>query len=436
MSFYFVPSPRLLDSPTGRYLFGDVPDALKIDNSLALPDSCEIVIIGGGIAGIALAVRFWHLGLLAETILIEQAPALVAPLFAQMDALKQRVMRSPYEHHLGAEYVRDCEMLDFARANWRHLTDIERKEIRMAQSGQRSVVPVDIFRAYIRHVVETHAIARQVRRGVVQVVRAIGPYHFVVDIDGHHLAARYVIWAIGERPRPLPSQYLADLSERRNLVVQWNEPHLSFEVEHAIVVGAGMSAAHLLLNLREAGAHVTWVVRGQEKYQCTDVDARYFRPEGLAYFLSYPHDRRFHVIRKQRQASIMLEFAPILRSWEEQGGLTIYRETEVTSLTPTNTGALIHLSNGVKVQADRVYTALGAEPIFSPLLVGDAPFSQYGQYPALNDDTLEVLHYPGAFVSGSLASLSIGPAARNIDGARIAADRISSCLVQLAERRS
>ena len=411
-------------------MFGDVPDALKIDNSLALPDSCGIVIIGGGIAGIALAIRLWHLGLLSETILIEQASALVDPLFARMDALKQRVMRSPYEHHVGAEYVHDCEMLDFARANWRHLTDIERNEIRMAQSGQRSVVPVDIFRAYIRHVTETHAIVRQVRRGVVKAVRAIGPHHFVVNVDGHNLIARNVIWAVGEQTCPLPLQLCAmEQDGRSDLVVRWDASQLNFEVERAVVVGAGMSAAHLLLNLREAGAQVIWVIRGQERYQCTDVDARYFRPEGLSHFLDYPIDRRLHFVEGQRQASIMFEFAPILRSWEEQGGLTVYRQTEILGLKPASTGALLHLSNGVKVQVDRVYAALGAEPVFSPPLEADALLHRYGPYPVLNDDTLEVPHCPGAFVSGALASLSVGPAAKNIDGARIAADRISSRLV-------
>src|SRR5579883_33543 len=434
MPFYFTPPPYLLESPIGRTLYGDVPDALTIDSSLTLPDACEIAIIGGGIASIALATRLWHCNLLHQTIIIEQASSLAETFFSRISKLRQRVMRSPYEHHVGAEYVRDCEMLDFARVNWRHLTDIERGEIRMAQSGQRSVVPVDVFCAYIRHAVEAHQIRHQVRRGHVNSVQVLGPHHFVLNIDGRHLTARNVIWAVGDRARPLPEWVKRGQSKKR--VSHWEEPGQDDEIEHAVVVGAGMSAAHLLLNLREAGIRVTWIVRKQERYQCTDVNALYFRPEGRSYFLRQSLAQRLECLQEQQRASIMLEFEPIFRSWEEQGGLVVYRQTEVLDLEPDNDGVHLRLSNGMEVHTNHVYTAFGMHPVFSPPLISEGKALYQGRpYPLADDKTLELLNCPGAFVCGSLASLSIGPAARNIDGARIAADRIVSHLVQLQERK-
>ena len=50
-----------------------------------------------------------------------------------------------YQHHPGVEGFRDCELLDFARLHWSRLTAVERREVRMAQAGHRSVVPVAVF---------------------------------------------------------------------------------------------------------------------------------------------------------------------------------------------------------------------------------------------------------------------------------------------------
>jgi hypothetical protein len=51
-------------------------------------------------------------------------------------------------------------------------------------------------------------------------------------------------------------------------------------------------------------------------------------------------------------------------------------------------------------------------------------------YPVLDDETLEVVDAPNVFAAGALASLSLGPAARNVGGARLAAERIVPAIAE------
>jgi hypothetical protein len=50
------------------------------------------------------------------------------------------------------------------------------------------------------------------------------------------------------------------------------------------------------------------------------------------------------------------------------------------------------------------------------------------EFPVLDDATLAVAGTTGLYVTGALAGLSVGPAARNIDGMRVAAGRIAEGL--------
>lgn len=117
------------------------------------------MIVGAGPAGIAVASALWHHGV-HDVVLVDRVGRPAARFFGRIDLLGQRVLRSPYEHHPGTEGFRDCELLDFARLHWSQLTRTERREIRMAQAGHRSVVPVDVFEAFCDHLVSSRGPGR------------------------------------------------------------------------------------------------------------------------------------------------------------------------------------------------------------------------------------------------------------------------------------
>ena len=155
----FVPSPHLLDSPRGRD-WPRLPKATAPGRDPQPSGTVDVVIVGAGPAGLAVASALWHRGI-TDLVLLDRETRPCARFFRRIDTLNQRVLRSPYEHHPGVEGFRDCELVDFARLHWGLLTPVERNEIRMSQAGHRSVVPVDVFEAYCDHLIASHHVAQR-----------------------------------------------------------------------------------------------------------------------------------------------------------------------------------------------------------------------------------------------------------------------------------
>ncbi|HEV7712224.1 MAG TPA: NAD(P)-binding protein, partial [Asanoa sp.] len=162
----FLPHPDLLDSPRHRD-WPRYPAPRVPDRAGAPPQAADVVIVGAGPAGLAVAAALWHLGV-HDVVLVDRDGRPAGRFLDRIDRLDQRVLRSPYEHHPGVEGYRDCELRDFARMHWDLLTPLERREIRMSQAGHRSVVPVDVFDAYCRHTAAIHRVPERLWTGDVR----------------------------------------------------------------------------------------------------------------------------------------------------------------------------------------------------------------------------------------------------------------------------
>ncbi|WP_063787247.1 NAD(P)-binding domain-containing protein [Streptomyces sp. NBRC 110028] len=419
----FLPAPEILDSPRGRRFTDAAPQALTIPGT-PLPAEAPVVIIGGGLAALTLAAQLWHHDI-RDYLILEREPKLTGRFFTRVDNVSQRVLRSPYEHHPGAEGHRDCEMLDFARLHWSWLTEVEQHEVRMAQSGQRGVAPIDLFESYCSHVAASHDVTKRARSAAVrEVVRAGDRWQVVTDRGSVRASA--VVWAVGEPRRPAPDTW--DTHSPR--VRFWDEPQDrnidSRNATHA-VIGSGLSSAHIVHDLCTRGHRVRWIFRGKEHYQCADVNAAFFRPEGRAMFSQRSLEHRARMLTAERRPSIMFEFRPRLQAWEESGQLSVLRETEVSALKDCGAHVEIAIADGDTVQADRVHLALGTQMHFSPGVRG-AQIRIHRGLPLVSDSTMELAGAPGLYAIGALASCALGPAARNIDGHRVAAARITAAL--------
>jgi cation diffusion facilitator CzcD-associated flavoprotein CzcO len=220
-----------------------------------------------------------------------------------------------------------------------------------------------------------------------------------------------------EWPGPLPGR-----------VHHWDEP-LEPGADTTVVVGAGLSGAHVVANSLAAGARVQWVLRKDaEHYQCADVNASFFRAEGRARFHGTTWEDRLEMMRQQRVASIMFEFRPGLRAAEAEGRLVVHRGVEVAGLRD---GA-VDLSDGTVAEGDRVVLALGTRPnVGSELLPPDVVGLRDG-WPDLDEATLAYRAAPRVHALGAAACMVLGPAARNIDGHRVGTSRVvNSILGQL-----
>jgi hypothetical protein len=101
----FVPPPDFLESPRGRR-FGVPPQRFRTD---ALPGHVVVVIVGGGLAAIGVAGALWHAGV-RDVVIVDRVGRLGGQFPRWAVTPGQRVPRSPYDHHPGAEGYRDCEL--------------------------------------------------------------------------------------------------------------------------------------------------------------------------------------------------------------------------------------------------------------------------------------------------------------------------------------
>lgn len=415
----FVPEPHLLDSPRGRDwprlpappVRGDVPG-----------NAADVVIVGAGPAGLAVASALWHHGV-RDVVVLDRTGRPCGRFFGRIDRLGQRVLRSPYEHHPGVEGFRDCELLDFARLHWSRLTRTERREIRMAQAGHRSVVPVDVFEAYCDHLVTSHHVAGKTWQASV---REVLPTSDAVTVRANRftVTAQHAVLCLGEERRPAPDAWWGGGRPPAG-VSYWDEP-VDAGAQRQIVVGAGLTAAHLITGALEAGRQVQWVVRETaERYQCADVNSSFFRPEGRARFDGVDRAGRLDLMRQHRRASVMFEFRPLLQQAEADGRLVVHRGEAVKEI---GDGVVCRLESGRLVEADTAVLALGTVP--SPgtgLLPPDLVHERDG-WPDLDERTLCYTRAPRVSVVGAAAGLMLGPAARNIDGHRVATARVAASI--------
>lgn len=423
----FLPHPRLLDSPRHRD-WPRYPEPVAPSRDAVPPAHADVVIVGAGPAGLAVAAALWHLGV-HDVVLLDRTGAPAARFLDRIDRLDQRVLRSPYEHHPGVEGYRDCELRDFARMHWSLLTPVERREIRMSQAGHRSVVPVDVFEAYCRHTAAIHGVPGRLWRGDVSSVEP-GSDGVAVRGDGFGsgfgIDAGQVVLCLGEERRDAPTAWWS--GPRPPGVGYWDEP-VPADAGRVVVVGAGLTAAHLIQGALERGAHVEWVLRASsERYQCSDVNASFFRAEGRARFDSgrgpVPWADRRALMARERRASVMFEFRPLLHAAEDDGRLTVHRGTEIRAVS----GAAVELANGTTVAGDHVVLALGTVPSVGAGLLPDEVVGLRDGWPDLDERTLAYGRAPRVFAAGAAAGMVLGPAARNIDGHRVATARIASAI--------
>lgn len=417
----FLPDPVLLGSPRGRPW--PMLTATAQPAAGPLPASVDVMIVGAGPAGLAIAGALWHLGV-RDIAVADRDGRPCGRFFERIDTLRQRVLRSPYGHHPGVEGYRDCELLDFARLHWAHLTPVERREIRMAQAGHRSVVPVDVFEAYCRHLTMLHGLDGRIWPTTVTRLD-VRPGSVTVHTRLGSVRARFVALCLGEQRRETPVGWWPRHQPPPAGVSHWDEP-LPDGLDSLTVVGAGLSSAHLIANALDAGRRVHWVVRQpRERYQCNDVNAAFFRAEGRARFTqNIPWPDRLAGIARERRASVMLEFRPLLQAAESDGRLVVHRGLAVTEVSP----GTVRLADGTEVRADHAVLALGTVPSIGAGLLPSTVLGAVDGWPDLDDRTLAYRRAPRVFAIGSAAGMILGPAARNIDGHRVATARVATAI--------
>jgi len=205
--------------------------------------------------------------------------------------------------------------------------------------------------------------------------------------------------------------------------------------QRLLIVGGGLTSGHLALGALRLGARVTLLCRRQLRQQPFDADPGWLGPRYLKAFAAEPCWRRRHqqVLAARNGGSITPEVAAELHQARRGGRLRIEEHCQVErarwQVAPGAGGNWeIHCRNGDELQAERIWLATGQrlgvsqQPLLRQLQQ-QCPIALVHDHPVLASD----LRWPGTsvHVMGGLASLQLGPGARNLFGGREAALRIA-----------
>ncbi|MCS6924837.1 MAG: FAD/NAD(P)-binding protein [Candidatus Binatia bacterium] len=260
------------------------------------------------------------------------------------------------------------------------------------------------------------------------------------------LEARRVLLAIGPsdpyrpewaRPlstQPVPLHHVFDSDFQRTTLPPWT---------HAVIIGGGITAAQTALALaHRAPGTVTLVSRHPFREYPFDSDPCWFSscliPFGREASLAR---RRALIDRARHRGSIPPDVLQQLRTAVTRRALAAQFATVQQAFVRPDGHLALTIGNDDGAQtiiADRVILATGfaqerpgGQWLTRTIAELELACSACG-YP-ITDRTL-CWHPAGLYVTGALAELELGPAARNIIGARLAAERIMA--VAAAEYRS
>lgn len=383
------------------------------------------LIIGGGIHGTYLSHVLQRRGVAPERLRVLDPHAQPLARWRACTAnTGMRFLRSPGVHHLD----RDAESLikfcaaapESDEAAW------------FAAPYHRPALA--LFDAHTDALIEQHGLARL---RIVGEATGLQPCRggWRVETSRGGIEARRVILAIGMSEQPARPDWAQPLYAPGAALHHIFDPAFQRDSLPAwtavVVVGGGITAVQTALALaNRAPGTVTWLARHGLREHQFDSDPCWMGPKCLAGFAQEPDPvRRRAIIQQARhRGSVPPDVARSLQAALDCGHLT-QRIATVERATLTADGAItLTLAAGAgSITAERVVLATG----FDQQRPGGAWLAQaidaYGLpcapcgYP-LVDATL--CWRAGLYVTGPLAELELGPAARNIIGARHAGARL------------
>jgi hypothetical protein len=373
----------------------------------------NLVIIGGGLAGVSFAARANQMGI-SNVALIESNNSLLKNFYERTKKINQKVMRSSYKHHLGP--VEQVSLADFARLNYSKLTSGEKVMLARERKGERAIPSLPIFLKHSLHVITANNILNNSYGGKVIKLNKEKQLWSIVT-DSKEIIAKNVILATGNIINDSQEIVTADMSVPVFSALKDNPDHyLEKGVNNICVNGSGNTAAHIVYNALTRGKVVHWVLRSDLVYRCADIPNEFWRTEGLLSFQKLPISKRMNLLKDIYHGSAMPEHMHIFRKFIKQKKLHIYENSSIVEVKEKT----VMLSNGKFFEVDNIIKSFGLKP--TPLPDINIQLKTYNGFPVLNDSSLE--WYNGLFVGSSLAALSLGPSAKNIDGMRLAIERI------------
>ncbi len=348
----------------------------------------------------------------------------------QMERYEIPWLRSPSPHH---PHPNANALRHFAHSQGRH------REI----EGAYGLPHTALFAAFCREVIAEFQLERCVRAASVEhlAVPRIGkgPLELALS-DGTALLAERVVLATGQGSPQWPV-WITNLSNdlppdalRHSEAIDL--PALRLRPgERILIVGGGLTSAHLSLGALRRGARVWLLCRRALKQRPFDADPGWLGPKFLKAFQAEPcmRRRRRLVLEARDGGSITPEAAAELRRAQRGGALQLHEHRQVRAARWRAARWEVLLDDGQQLSADRIWLATGhqqgiREHALLRQLHQQRPIALVDDWPILEPD----LRWPGTLVHvmGGLSALQLGPGARNLFGGREAAQRIGRAVIK------
>ena len=381
------------------------------------------LVVGGGIHGTHVShVLTQQLGVPRHRLrVVDPHPSPLYLWLKRTAAVGMQFLRSSMVHHLD---VHPFSLKHFASsapvAPW----------ARFAYPYKRP--SLSLFNAHCQRVVDAFALGALRLTATVERLRLKADGTYLAETSEGVLAARRVVLAIGSDGLHLPAW--AETEKGTGRIVHAFEPSFHPDQlapsERIVVVGGGITAAQVAMACSaQTETPVVLIQRHAPRIHQLDSDPGWMGPRHLLRFHGTAcfQKRRAMIDTARYRGSMPPQVYRALRRALRTGRVEMQQDT-ITSAHAMPNGVLrLRGASGATRTADRVVLATGfaaAPPGGSWLttLADDLglPCAPCG-FPVVAPD---LAWRPGLHVTGALAELEVGPVARNIVGARLAADRL------------
>lgn len=377
------------------------------------------LILGGGVHGTYLSnVLTRRAGVPRDRLrVLDPHPRPLDAFFRFTRATGMQYLRSPGVHHLD---LHPHALRRFAKRG------VGRRLARFVFPYDRP--GLDFFRAHTEHVIREHQLDElRTQARAQRLDRIEGGYR--VETESGCIDSRRVVLAIGVGEQPCRPPWAS-------AGVHVFEPAFDRDAlasgGRVLIVGGGISSAQLACHLAKMGTPVTVVARHAVRVHRFDSDPEWLGPKAMAGF-TRTRDvalRRRMIADARHRGSMPPEIAAGLAR-ERRAGRVAWIEARVTHAREESGSVHLELDAPPHVAVGaHLVLATGFEP-HRPggALLDDRAIDRLGLPCAACGYPIVAPHLewaPGLFVTGPLAELSLGPAARNIAGARAAALRMLS----------
>lgn len=377
------------------------------------------IIIGGGIHGVHIAARLLaHANIRPESLaIVDPASSLLSRWHALSTMTGMRYLRSPSVHHLDLD---PWSLLKYAG------DPADRPVGLFAPPYDRP--SLNLFNRHCEQVIRDHALdERHISARALSCDVSARGLHLTLD-HNRTLDAEQMVLALGASEQPYWPSWAVEPGTTTPIqhIFDPRGAEIPQSPQKLTVVGGGISAAQFALKLLDCGHEVQLITRHPLREHQFDSDPGWLGPKHMTRFRrERSMVRRREIIRAARHRGSLPP--DVLTAIQErrndprfeliQGRIqSIDDEQGILQLDigPTQPSQGIYLATGFSTQRP------GGTLVDGLVRAAKLPCAPCG-YPLVGPD---LAWHERIYLSGPLAELELGPTARNIAGARRAAERI------------